>query len=169
MSLRRIAAGVAAASLLFLAGCYSTPVMPPSGFIYQNTDSLIGPPMGDFGSRRGESCATSILGMFAFGDASAKAASNAGGINQLKHLDYSTHGFVSTAPLKKVTGMATGFDTWFQPGGNQAPAVATTNQVLAWLDEPRVEIVIERPRMDPELSIKSVTTVSRNFISFSCL
>ena len=30
-------------------------------------------------------------------------------------------------------------------------------------------MVIERPRMEPELSISSVTTVSRKSISFSCL
>ena len=30
-------------------------------------------------------------------------------------------------------------------------------------------MVIERPRMEPELSISMVTTVSRNLVSFSCL
>ena len=62
--------------------------MPPGGFLYQNTDALVGPTAGDMGSRRGEASATSFLGLFAWGDASAKAAASNGGIQTLKHVDY---------------------------------------------------------------------------------
>ncbi|GJM45390.1 MAG: hypothetical protein DHS20C21_22320 [Gemmatimonadota bacterium] len=49
-------------------------------------------------------------------------------------LGYVTQGFVSTAPLKRITGVATGFDGWREPEGNECVASETTEAVLAWLE-----------------------------------
>ncbi len=40
------------------------------------------------GTKSGEACASSILGIFASGDASISAAKAAGGITQLAHVDH---------------------------------------------------------------------------------
>lgn len=46
---------------------------------------------------------------------------------------YDTAGFVSATPLKKDSGIATGFETWKQPSKSQRTARATTLRALWWL------------------------------------
>ena len=92
MTLRKLsAAAIAAATISLLAGCYSTPVMPPTGAIFTGIDaptslSIAGQ---DLGSRRGEASCKSLLMLVAWGNCSAKAAADAGGITQIKQVDYS--------------------------------------------------------------------------------
>ena len=45
---------------------------------------------------------------------------------------YETAAFVSAVPLKRVTGMATGFTHFREPEGNQCTAEETTSAVLGW-------------------------------------
>ena len=78
-------------TIVSLSGCYSTPIMPPTGLLYSNIEapaslSIAGQ---NLGTRRGEASCVSLLGLIAWGDCSAKAAAEAGSIGELKHLDYS--------------------------------------------------------------------------------
>ena len=97
MSIRKFVAAVAMLTTIALvSGCYSTPVMPPTGVIYSNIDapislSIVGQ---DLGTRRGEASCKSLLGLFAWGDCSAKAAADAGAISELKQLDYNFFNFL---------------------------------------------------------------------------
>ena len=92
MSIRRFLVALATPlTIVSLSGCYSTPIMPPTGVLYSNIEapaslSIAGQ---NLGSRRGEATCKSLLGLVAWGDCSAKAAAEAGSIGELKHLDYS--------------------------------------------------------------------------------
>ncbi len=92
MSIRKILAAIATVSTIaVLSGCYSAPIMPPTGVIYTGIDAPQSLSIGgqDLGSRRGEASCHALLGLFAWGDCSAKAAADDGGITQIKQLDYS--------------------------------------------------------------------------------
>jgi hypothetical protein len=58
-----------------------------TGFIYSGykTGGVVGPGTG---TKTGEACASSILGVFASGDASIAAAKAAGGVTQVAHVDH---------------------------------------------------------------------------------
>jgi hypothetical protein len=43
------------------------------------------------GSKRGESCATNVLGLVAYGDASARTAASNAGISKIQTVDYKTN------------------------------------------------------------------------------
>ncbi len=43
------------------------------------------------GSLSGTACATNVLGLFAFGDASTQAAAKKGGLSSVSHVDYKTN------------------------------------------------------------------------------
>lgn len=91
MPVRKLLAALAAVSMIVaLSGCYSTPVMPPTGVIYSGISAPTSLSIGgqDLGSRRGESGCSALFGLFAWGDCSAKAAADAGSITQIKQLDY---------------------------------------------------------------------------------
>lgn len=51
-----------------------------------------------------------------------------------KDSGYATAGFVSAAPLKSASGIATGFDTWTEPDGIERQAEETMKDVLAWFE-----------------------------------
>ena len=90
MKSTKVLALLTAAVMFALVGCYSTPVMPPAGVLVSNIDaptslSIAGQ---DLGSRKGQSTCSAILGLVAWGDCSAKAAADNGGIRQLKQLDH---------------------------------------------------------------------------------
>ncbi len=92
MSIRKSLVALATImTIVSLSGCYSTPIMPPTGLLYSNIEapaslSIAGQ---NLGTRRGEASCVSVLGLIAWGDCSAKAAADAGSIAELKHLDYS--------------------------------------------------------------------------------
>ncbi len=76
---------------LVLVGSLSCTAMTyyygPVGFIYENTKA----PFPQSGqeveySKVGKACSTSLLGWFAFGDASVEAAARNGGIKKIKHI-----------------------------------------------------------------------------------
>jgi hypothetical protein len=65
--------------------------MPPAGIFYASIEapqslSINGQHVG---SRRGEASCSSVLMLVAWGDCSAHAAAEDGGISALQHLDYS--------------------------------------------------------------------------------
>ncbi|HEX3595251.1 MAG TPA: TRL-like family protein [Polyangiaceae bacterium] len=60
---------------------------PVTGFIYLNTQSGENISSNDLGKKRGEACATSILGWVGTGDASITTAAAAAGITKVSHVD----------------------------------------------------------------------------------
>jgi hypothetical protein len=78
------------AALISLAGCYSTPVIPPIGQIYSDYRApLTITPVGqDMGSKVGRAESVGYLGLVAMGDCSVEAACADGGISVVKHIDY---------------------------------------------------------------------------------
>ena len=80
-----------AAMVLSLTGCIRAPFVPPTGVAFtqfgapldvdfQNTDMS--------GMKKGTAETISILGLFATGDASSKAAAENGQISKIVHADY---------------------------------------------------------------------------------
>jgi len=61
----------------------------PMGFLY--ADSTVGKHAtnNNVGKKKGEACATSILGLVTTGDASIRAAADAGGIKDVSAVDHS--------------------------------------------------------------------------------
>lgn len=92
----RLSVAALAAVCLLAMGCYSAPVMPPSGFIYSNIEAPVSPAVSGqpIGARRGTASSTAILGLFATGDASVKKAVQDGGISDPKHIDYEYFNFL---------------------------------------------------------------------------
>src|SRR5262245_229700 len=87
------------AALLVLSGCvgYGAPVHPPGGFLYTNTQAPIDidADQTQLGTKRGESTSSTVLGLFAWGDASVYTAATAGGITTIRHVDYKYHNVLS--------------------------------------------------------------------------
>ena len=52
---------------------------------------------------------------------------------------YRTAGFISAAPLKRPTGMATGFDDFDEPDGRERVGADTVALARAWLEEHRAQ------------------------------
>lgn len=94
--MNRIFVAAIAAIVLLSMGCYSAPVMPPSGLIYMNVDAPVSPAVAGkpIGSRTGKASASSLLGLFAWGDASVEAAVRDGGIVEPQHIDYEFFNFL---------------------------------------------------------------------------
>ncbi|MBI3395525.1 MAG: hypothetical protein HY042_06805 [Spirochaetia bacterium] len=77
--------------LLLAALCASciTSYEPPGGLFSTNVTanrSIAAPT--DLGSKFGEACAVSVLGLFASGDAGVRMAAAAGGVRVIKAVDY---------------------------------------------------------------------------------
>jgi len=87
---RNLSMGALAGALLALSGCYSAPIMPPVGLLYTGVEAPVSAAAvgQNLGSRKGRSSSAAVLGLFAWGDSSVKAAAENGGISQLKHIDY---------------------------------------------------------------------------------
>jgi len=71
------------------SGCAYVTRAPLTGLIYEDTQQGESVSSNDVGAKRGEACATSILGWVATGDASVTAAAKAGGITKISHVDSS--------------------------------------------------------------------------------
>lgn len=86
-----LSVSILAAMVLSLTGCLVAPFVPPSGMAFSQFDA---PLDVDFqntdmsGVKKGTADTTSILGLFAFGDASSQAAAQNGGITKIVHADY---------------------------------------------------------------------------------
>lgn len=82
---------VLATMVLSLTGCLTAPFVPPPGMAFSQFDA---PLDVDFqntdmsGMKQGKAETMSILGLFAFGDASSKAAAENGQISKIVHADY---------------------------------------------------------------------------------
>jgi len=89
--LRLLILGFGAA--MFLSACQ--PVASPLlGMIYNETKYGDTVTSHDVGTKEGKSCATSVLGIVATGDASIQAAKNNGGITKVTHVDHSAKNYV---------------------------------------------------------------------------
>jgi hypothetical protein len=72
------------------AGFYSAPVVPAIAFVYTNVEAPLDINYDETepGSKTGRASASSILGLVATGDASARAAARDGNITKIRHADY---------------------------------------------------------------------------------
>lgn len=78
--------------LLALTGCAGSAFMGQGvamGFLYANATVPRHATENQVGKKKGEACATSILGIVTYGDASIRAAADAGGIKDLAAVDSS--------------------------------------------------------------------------------
>lgn len=71
-----------------LSGCMAV-ASPAIGLLYTDVHGPVGATSAG-GSKEGQSCANSILGLFATGDASIEAAAAAGGVNTISSIDHHT-------------------------------------------------------------------------------
>lgn len=74
--------------LMALMGC-AMARSPVTGFIYSDVKDSLSATSNQRPSKMGEACATSILGIYASGDASINAARNNGRINTISSVDTS--------------------------------------------------------------------------------
>lgn len=81
---------VVAVVAIGLAGCYSTPIMPPSGWIYSSIKAPLDPNLSQttLGPKMGSAETQSVFGMVATGDCSIKTAARNGGIQTVTYADY---------------------------------------------------------------------------------
>lgn len=80
----------AAALLSNLSGCATFVFLgqhAPVGFLYADATVPATVTENELGKKKGEACATSILGLVTTGDASVRAAADAGGIKQISSVD----------------------------------------------------------------------------------
>ena len=79
-----LASAIAAAATL--SGCASASA-PLTGILYSDVNYPITATASESGSKTGEASATSILGIYASGDASVAEAAKNGGISKVKTVD----------------------------------------------------------------------------------
>ena len=79
-----------AATVLMTTGCLRAPFQPPIGTAYSDLKAPLGVEISDtkVGPKTGKAKTTSILGLFATGDASIQAAAKNGGLKKVYHADY---------------------------------------------------------------------------------
>ena len=70
------------------SGFYAAPVIPPQGMLYTDVAAPINTEGGEVPDRNGEAYCQSVLGLFAWGDASVKAAAEEGGLSTVDQVDY---------------------------------------------------------------------------------
>jgi hypothetical protein len=91
--------------LMSLTGCAGFAFMGqgvPQGFIYASADVPVHATTNNIGKKKGEACATSILGIVTTGDASIRAAADAGGVNSISAVD---------ASIKNILGIVATYCT----------------------------------------------------------
>ena len=93
MRQRAIVLAVGMGLTLGLAGCVGAPVVPPLGLIYTDIDAPLNL-RGEMGTKRGQAQVVSYLGLISVGDASVRSAAAAGGISNVKHVDYDFYNFL---------------------------------------------------------------------------
>jgi hypothetical protein len=71
-------------------GCAMSMSNPVTGFVYSGTQGATAVTESAIGSKTGESCAMSILGVVGLGDASTASAAKAGGITKVSTVDSNT-------------------------------------------------------------------------------
>lgn len=116
MSLMKLILAVGLAiSSLYVTGCASGP--PVSGLLYSDVQGPVNATGVSRGPLHGQACASVYLGLIALGDASITAASKAGNVTQVSHVEqsytnilgfwaqyctivYGNRGVTPTAPMK---------------------------------------------------------------------
>ena len=83
--IRNIIALAAFAALT--SGCAMSNSTPVTGFAYSGTQGATAATSNTVGSKTGQSCATSYVGVVGLGDASIAAAAKAGGITTISTVD----------------------------------------------------------------------------------
>jgi hypothetical protein len=78
------------ASSIYLVGC-ATAQSPVPGMWYTDVKGPVAATPAHGGTAQGESCATSILGLIATGDASIETAKKNGGIAQVTAIDHKSN------------------------------------------------------------------------------
>lgn len=81
--------GLVSVLALALNGCAMAPT-PVTGFVYTKVKGPMQATDAYGGSAHGEACATSILGVYASGDASIETAKKNGGVAQVVTVDHTT-------------------------------------------------------------------------------
>ena len=72
-----------------MVGCYTAPVMPPSGWVYSEIQAPLDLNLEKTSlGKSGEASTTCILGLVATGDCSVQAAANSAGLTTINHADY---------------------------------------------------------------------------------
>ena len=84
-SSRILIIGLATAALFCLGGCVTT-TFPVAGAWTQDVRVTLDGKIAS-GSKKGQACATSYMGVFAIGDASVEAAAANGGITRVKSVE----------------------------------------------------------------------------------
>lgn len=82
---------IIATVVLSLTGCLRAPFVPPQGIAFSQTKAPLDVDFNDTqiaSMNRGTSEVINILGLFSFGDASAKTAAENGRISTIVHADY---------------------------------------------------------------------------------
>ncbi len=82
------------AIVAFMSGCAAQAATPVTGFLYSDVQAPVDVEGDAEPVREGESCATSILGLIATGDASIHAAMAEGGISRVATVDYASSGIL---------------------------------------------------------------------------
>lgn len=80
-------------ALVGLVGCapFRAPVVPPQGLVFSNTSAPLSTEFNQStpaSSRQGTASANSVLGLVAWGDASANTAAANGGLTTINYADY---------------------------------------------------------------------------------
>lgn len=89
MKMKKLALALAtAACALSLTGCFAAATAPATGLIYTSAAAPVTATASETGSKTGEATVSSILGLFATGDASIATAAKNGGITKIKTVDY---------------------------------------------------------------------------------
>lgn len=70
-----------------MAGCAMSLRSPVTGWAYTGTKGSENVTANPVASKMGKSCATSILGIAGYGDASVTTAANSAGITRISHVD----------------------------------------------------------------------------------
>lgn len=78
---------VASALATSMSGCVAV-ATPTLGLVYTNVRAPIMATENEISSKQGTSCATSLLGMFAFGDASIEKAKRSASITKVSSVSY---------------------------------------------------------------------------------
>lgn len=86
---------ILATTLLGLAsGCAMSANAPVTGSIYQASKGATTATSNNVGTKTGQSCATSILGVVGTGDASIASAAKAGGVSKISSVDSDNFGIL---------------------------------------------------------------------------
>jgi hypothetical protein len=91
--------------LMSLTGCATIAFSGqgvPVAFLYADASVPVHSTQNEVGKKKGEACATSILGLVTTGDASIRAAADAGGIKEISAVD---------ASIKNILGIVATYCT----------------------------------------------------------